>query len=243
MEARLGASDDVPVSVAIVGGHPGVAGAVASQLDARGLPVVTISSDADSTTRRIRNLQCDPTSASDVGSKLAEAERLLGIVPALVRIAIRSEQSTAGDLAATTLEDWSARVESPLREMVAFHHAAQRFLAPRGGRIVVVIPTVGLSGGPGFVPLATTAEADRSLVKAQARASGALGITINCVAVASALLTGADRDPDRAGLPKPALSPPDLGRVADVIVGLLSPELGEVTGQTIAVDGGRWMAP
>jgi 3-oxoacyl-[acyl-carrier protein] reductase len=231
------------VSVAIVGGDPTLVAAIAGQLDGRGLPAVTITSGADSQAGRIRNLRCDTAAASAVEAGLAEAERLLGREPALIRIAIQPSQASPSELAASSPESWSAQVESPLREMVAFHQASQRFLASRGGKVLVVIPTVGLSGGPGFVPLATTAEADRSLVKAQARVSGGLGITVNCVAVASALLAGTDRDPDRGGLPKPALPTPDLGRIADVIVGLLGPEFDSITGQTIAVDGGRWMAP
>jgi 3-oxoacyl-[acyl-carrier protein] reductase len=230
------------VTVAIVGGDAGVATSLAAQLIARGTTTVTIT-DSASTTDESMNLSCDPASAADVRACLVGAESILGESPAVIRLGIRSAQSVATDLASLSLAEWITRSEVPLRETFAFHQAAQRFLADRGGRILVVIPTVGLSGGPGFVPLSTTAEADRSLVKAQARVNGALGITVNCVAVDSALLLGSRADPDRGGLPKHALPTPDLGQVADVIVGLLSSAFAGITGQTIAIDGGRWMAP
>jgi 3-oxoacyl-[acyl-carrier protein] reductase len=231
-------------SVAIVGGDPGLATALAAQLDARATHVVTINDGEPATTAAIRQLRCDTGSAEQIEDRLAAAESMLGETPMLIRLGIRSTQSVATELASLSLDEWVARSEAPLREAFAFHQAAQRFLADRGGRVVVVVPTVGLSGGPGYVPLATSAEADRSLVKAQARVSGSHGITLNCVAVASALLAETDsHDPDRGGLPKHALPVPDLGQVADVIVGLLGSAFAGVTGQTIAVDGGRWMAP
>jgi 3-oxoacyl-[acyl-carrier protein] reductase len=168
---------------------------------------------------------------------------MLGAQPALIRLGISPAQAAAGELAELRLADWVARAEAPMREALAFHHAAQRFLGERSGRIVVVIPTVGLSGGPGHVPLASTAEADRSLVKAQARVSGGRDVTINCLAVASAALVGSDVDPDRSGLPAQALAAPAMAQVADAIAALLGSAFDGVTGQTIALDGGRWMAP
>jgi 3-oxoacyl-[acyl-carrier protein] reductase len=230
------------VTVAIVGGDAGIAALLATQLIARGATTVTIT-DSASTMAEIMNLPCNTASAADIQACLVEAESILGAPPAILRLGIRAAQSVATNLASLSLDEWTQRSEAPLRETFAFHQAAQRFLADRGGRILVVIPTVGLSGGARFVPLATTAEADRSLVKAQARVSGALGITLNCVAVDSALLVGSGTDPDRGGLPKHALPIPDLGQVADVIVGLLGSAFDGITGQTIAVDGGRWMAP
>jgi 3-oxoacyl-[acyl-carrier protein] reductase len=235
-------------SATIVGGDPNLARALAGLLDERGTKVVTVTDDEASGSATVRNLQCDTSVADQVRSCLDEAESMLGEPPALLRLGIRSAQAAAADVATLSLDEWIGRAESPLRETLAFHQAAQRFLADRGGRILVVIPTVGLSGGPGFVPLATTAEADRSLVKAQARVSGVRGITLNCVAVATSILAGAllataSSDPDRTGLPKHALPMADLGQVADVIVGLLGAAFDGVTGQTIAVDGGRWMAP
>jgi 3-oxoacyl-[acyl-carrier protein] reductase len=227
------------VNVALVGGEPRVAHALAAALADRDASVITIGDGPDGDD----HLTCDPSSAVQIQQCLSTAETRLGEPPALIRLAMRSAQAAAGELASMNLADWRSRAEEPLREALAFHQSAQRFLGTRAGRVLVIVPTVGLSGGHGFVPWSTTAEADRTLVKAQARISGDRGITINCVAVASSLLAGAAEDPDRSGLPPYALPPPDTAQVAEVILGLLGPAFAAVTGQTIAVDGGRWMTP
>jgi 3-oxoacyl-[acyl-carrier protein] reductase len=220
--------------VAMVGGERSLADGLAERLRERGTPTVTIGNS--------EQLSCDLASAEAIERHLFDIASQSDEPLAIVRLAITSAQTTAGELAEIELDTWVERTEAPLREAIAFHQAAQRFLATRGGRIVVLVPTVGLAGGPGFVPLAATAEADRTLVKAQARVGGALGITLNTIAVTSSLLAGSGVDIDRGGLPALALAAPGLAQVADVIVGLLGPAFAAVTGQTIAVDGGCWMA-
>jgi 3-oxoacyl-[acyl-carrier protein] reductase len=227
------------MKVALVGGEPAVARDLAAQLATAGAEVVTVGDGPAGD----GHLGCDPAVAAQVYDGLVAAQSRLGATPAVVRLGVRAAQTTAGALATLSLDDWIARAETPLREAFAFHQAAQRFLADRGGRIVAILPTVGLSGGNGFVPWATVAEADRSLVKAQARVSGRVGVTVNCVVVASLLLAESGDDPDRSGLPAYALAPPDFAQLAAVVLGLLGPAFNGVTGQTIAVDGGRWMAP
>jgi NAD(P)-dependent dehydrogenase (short-subunit alcohol dehydrogenase family) len=165
---------------------------------------------------------------------------------AVVRVAGSLEQLTSVPLAELSADDWQARTSQPLHAALAFHQAAARHFvdrasADRRGRIVVVVPTVALTGGAGVVPLATTADAERSLVKSQARALGPYGLTVNCIAVDSALLAG--RSLDRAGLQARPLPVPTVADLAATIDGLLSPAFDAVTGQTIAVDGGRWSAP
>jgi 3-oxoacyl-[acyl-carrier protein] reductase len=231
------------VSVVIVGGELDLARSLADAIQDQGTPAVTVTDSTTSTDGMTGALRCDVGSAAQVEQCLNAAATALPAPPALVRLGIAPPQSVATDVATLSAAEWTARCETPLRHAFAFHQATQRFLADRGGRIIVVVPTVGLSGGPGFVPWAATSEADRSLVKAQARVSGQRGITVNCVAVSSSLLAGTDADPDRGGLPLPALPAPGIRQVADLIIAMLGPAFAEVTGQTIAGDGGRWMAP
>ena len=90
--------------------------------------------------------------------------------------------------------------------------------------------------------MATACEGERSLAKAQARVVGAHNITVNCIAVAPELLR-ATAELERGGLPPRAIATPDLDQLADLIVAMAGPGFAGVTGQTIALDGGRWMAP
>jgi NAD(P)-dependent dehydrogenase (short-subunit alcohol dehydrogenase family) len=106
---------------------------------------------------------------------------------------------------------------------------------------------LSLVGAAGFGPWSAVTEGQRALAKAAARAWGGRTVTVNCVAVPATLLApGWDHDapPDRPGQPAPALEPPDLrGDVASVVRTLLSPSWRSVTGATVGVDGGVWMAP
>jgi 3-oxoacyl-[acyl-carrier protein] reductase len=106
-------------------------------------------------------------------------------------------------------------------------------------RIVVVVPTIGMSGGAQHAHVAATAEALRVLVKSAARQWGRDGITVNAVAVAPELVLDAAALAGPATLAPPALAPP--GDASAVLDFLCSEAAGDVTGQTVTVDGGRWM--
>jgi len=84
------------------------------------------------------------------------------------------------------------------------------------------------------------AEAIRALAKGIAKTWGKDGITVNTIAYA----LGTDGD-----TAKTSLAPPALGRIADIeadiapVVALLdSSDAHFVTGTTLVLDGGSWMA-
>jgi len=138
-------------------------------------------------------------------------------------------------LADTPEDAWEARAEAPLRAALFVCQAAFAELREHGGRIILLTPTAGLVGEPGFVPITTAAEGMRSLVKSAARQWGAHGITVNCLAVPLTLFG--------ASVPPP-VNRPALGRAATVddvalaITALTSRGAAAVTGATIPVDGG-----
>lgn len=213
--------------IVIVGGDGDLVRSLADRLDHRECPTVLVANTGDAT-------------AIETG--LAAAPQDVDEPPVVVRIAFDSRQNAVTPLAATSMTAWVKRAEQPLREACAFHQAAARFLRPTGGRIIVVMPTTGLSGAPGVVPLATAVEGERSLMKAQARVLGADGVTANCVTVAPELLAADSTGLERPGLPPPALSAPTLDQLADLLVAMSGPGFAGITGQTIALDGGKWMA-
>ena len=136
--------------------------------------------------------------------------------------------------------DWDDAWEQPMRWAVSVLASAQRRRIPH---IVVVVPTTGMSGGAEYVAEAATAEALRVLVKSAARQWGADGITVNAIAVHPEL---AGIDPVHAGavsLSPPALSGVDASAVARLITAVCSGSHDALTGATLTVDGGLWMAP
>jgi 3-oxoacyl-[acyl-carrier protein] reductase len=77
---------------------------------------------------------------------------------------------------------WNSRGEALLRDALRVVQDAFDVMRDRGGRIVLVTPTMSLVGGAGFAPYAMAVEGMRALAKVAARQWGSAGITVNCVA-------------------------------------------------------------
>jgi 3-oxoacyl-[acyl-carrier protein] reductase len=161
----------------------------------------------------------------------------------LVWAAAAAEFGTPRPLVSLDAEQWDAVGEQPLRDFVHFMQSAHARLRTAGGSVVVVIPTIAMTGAAGLAPWAAVADGQRSLAKSAARVWGTDGITVNCIAVPAALLVGASTDISRPDLQNSALHEPDLADVAGAVCALLSAEMQVVSGATISVDGGRWMNP
>lgn len=144
---------------------------------------------------------------------------------------------------------WAYQAERPVRRFLAFLQGAHAHFGGRDGSLVALVPVMSMIGAPaGLAAWATASEAQRALAKVAARNWGRIGLTVNLVAVAPGLLAaggGKDGPWLRAGLPAPSLpdEPSVRGQVAGVVASLLSPEWRAVTGATVGVDGGIWMAP
>lgn len=126
--------------------------------------------------------------------------------------------------------------EQPMQKVIV---GLQQAHAAGAERIVVIVPTIGMSGGSRHAVHAALAEAARITVKSAARQWGADGITVNAVALA----------PEEFGV-DPALSGPVAiapramtGAVdpSELVSWLCGSASGDVTGQTIVCDGGLWM--
>jgi 3-oxoacyl-[acyl-carrier protein] reductase len=163
-------------------------------------------------------------------------------VGALVWIGVDLNLSTPRKIADLEPDAWRAAVETPLRRFVGFLQAAHRQLREHGGHVVVVVPSIAMTGAAQLVPWATVADGQRALAKSVARVWGAEGITVNCVAAPAELLASA-AGLSRPDLQRPALADPGIADLAGVVAALTSPALAAVSGATIGVDGGRWMAP
>jgi 3-oxoacyl-[acyl-carrier protein] reductase len=140
---------------------------------------------------------------------------------------------TEQSLADTSPDAWTRRCDRVIADAIDAAHAAHARMAGRGGRIVFVTPSFGLTGAAGLVPLATAAEGVRSLAKTAARQWGADGITVSCVARRVA-------GPEVA---IPTFGPPTADDVAGVVALLATDEAGAVTGATLVVDGGTVLVP
>jgi NAD(P)-dependent dehydrogenase (short-subunit alcohol dehydrogenase family) len=134
---------------------------------------------------------------------------------------------------------WERSVWSTIASL-QFAHSE---LAGRGGAVVVVTSTIGDVGGEGFGPWSAAIGAQRALVRSAARQWGEDAISVTAVAPDVTLVAGAEHERP-SSLAGPAFGihtgPDDLG---GVIVLLLTDAARSLTGQTVTVDGGSWMAP
>ena len=144
---------------------------------------------------------------------------------------------------------WDAAGERSLRAALVTLQEVHRNIVD-GGRVILVLPTVGAVGVAGLVPLCSAVEGIRVMAKAVARRWGARSITVNTIEVElSAFILGDEPVGDRI---LPAVSTlgaaalPAGSAVDDVIglIGMLSTEAaGAVTGALLVADRGTVMLP
>jgi NAD(P)-dependent dehydrogenase (short-subunit alcohol dehydrogenase family) len=215
----------------VVGGDGGVGKRVAAGLAGRGIDVSVVAGSAGS---------------GAVEAACAQAA-LAGSLTAVVHAHVPPAALEPRPLTDVPDDEWQALADEPVRSLLRTLQAARRHLGS-GGRIVVVVPTIALTGDAGLVALATAGEAQRVLAKSAARSWGGAGITVNAVAADRGALLGAAPAGDGPGVGgnlDAAALPPAEGEddVVATVALLLEPAAARLTGATLAADGGVVMAP
>jgi NAD(P)-dependent dehydrogenase (short-subunit alcohol dehydrogenase family) len=171
----------------------------------------------------------------------------LGGIDLLVHAWVHPEALVRRRVGDLTEQQWIDACEATLDGAYRLSQAAYPHLRTAQGRFVFVVPAFGMGGAEGYAPYAAAAEGIRSLAKGIAKTWGRDGITVNTIAVAAENLL--DEDAAVAATKALSLSPPALGRPGDpagdlapVLSLLCSPDAGFITGATLVLDGGVWMA-
>ena len=142
--------------------------------------------------------------------------------------------------------EWHAACDAPLEAGVRLARGAHRHLAMRRGVVVFCVPLVGTAGASGFSALAGLAEGLRVLARSLARGWGADGIRAHAVTLHPSVFLTAEHM--AAAAAATSLHDPALGRlpaaaeVASVIETLADPATRGLTGASLVMDGGAWMA-
>jgi 3-oxoacyl-[acyl-carrier protein] reductase len=116
----------------------------------------------------------------------------------------------------------------------------------RKGRIISIASIVGLTGNPGQTNYAAAKAGIIGFTKSLAREVGSRGITANVIAPGfiDTDMTRALNEEQRAGLsaqvPLGRLGQPE--DIAAAVAFLASPEAAYITGETLHVNGGMYMA-
>lgn len=145
----------------------------------------------------------------------------------------------------TAIEAFDGRrlAEQPMRQTLTALQYSHASMCGRGGRIVLIVPTVGMSGAADLVPYTTAIEGIRAMAKSAAR-QWAPQIVVNMIAVPASLfaptlsaatshLTAAAVS-DESGL---------IETIVETTRFLLSDAVTHLIGATIVADGGSVMSP
>ena len=165
----------------------------------------------------------------------------------LVVHALYPEQSRTPTLIdEMTDDDWAAACDAPLEAAIRLARSAHRHLAARHGTMVFCVPLVGAAGAAGFSALAAVAEGLRILARSLARGWGADGIRAHAVTLHPSMFLAPEHA--AAAAEATALHDPALGRLpsaaetAAVIDTLANGATSGLTGASVVMDGGTWMA-
>ncbi|MFZ4759834.1 MAG: 3-oxoacyl-ACP reductase FabG [Burkholderiaceae bacterium] len=144
-------------------------------------------------------------------------------------------------------EEWASVIDTNLSAVFRLSRAVMRpMMKARWGRIVNVTSVVGASGNPGQANYAAAKAGVAGMTRALAQELGSRGITVNCVApgfIDTDMTRALDATQTAALVQRIPLG--RLGEAHDVAaaVGFLcSPAAGYVTGTTLHVNGGMYMA-
>lgn len=144
-------------------------------------------------------------------------------------------------------EDWEAVLNTNLGSVFHLSKACLRgMMKARRGRIINIASVVGLTGNPGQTNYAAAKAGMLGFTKSLAREVGSRNITVNAVAPGfidtdmTRALAEDQRDALLANIPLGRLG--DVSDIANTVAFLASQEAGYITGQTVNVNGGMFMA-
>ena len=236
----------------VTGASRGIGAAIAERLAASGAKVIgTATSDAG---------------AQAIGARLAEhggAGRVLNVtdgkaVDALIEsistefgavsILVNNAGITRDQLLMRMKDDdWQAILDTNLTSVYRTSKAVMRgMMKARKGRIINIASVVGLTGNPGQANYAAAKAGIIAFSKSLAREIGSRGITVNVVApgfIDTDMTRSLTEDQRTALLGQIALgrlgAPDDI---AQAVLFLASPAAAYITGETMHVNGGMYMA-
>lgn len=148
------------------------------------------------------------------------------------------------DIASVSSVEWDNCVGEPMWDALVTLQLAHAALKSRGGRIVVVVPTVGIAGAVGLVPYTTAVEGIRAMAKSATRQWARDGVVVNLISAPIRVFAEGLAESD-GHLTKAAVEDdPTLVRsVVETAKFLLRSDVHHLAGETIVVDGGSVMLP
>ena len=236
----------------VTGASRGIGAAIADELAAMGATVIgTATSDSGAAAIGARlaahgghGRVLDVTDGAAVEALIDGIGKQFGAITILVNNAgITRDQL----LMRMREEDWNVILDTNLSSVYRTSKAVMRgMMKARKGRIISIASVIGLTGNPGQSNYAAAKAGIIAFSKSLAREIGSRGITVNVVApgfIDTDMTRALPEASKQALLGQIALG--RLGEAADIAkaVGFLaSPAAAYITGETLHVNGGMYMA-
>lgn len=248
-------SQELAGEIALVtGASRGIGRAVLLELASRGASVVgtaTSASGAEAITQAIgegghtgHGVRLDVTEREEIDACVRDVGEKLGPPTILVNNAGITRDNLFMRMKD---EEWDALLETNLSSVYRLSRACVRgMMKARRGRIINIGSVVGTTGNPGQANYAAAKAGVLGLSKSLARELASRGITVNVVAPGfvetdmTAAMTEEQRSSLLAGIPLERLGQPE--DIAAAVAFLASPAAGWITGETLHVNGGMYMA-
>ena len=238
----------------VTGASRGIGRAIALELGRLGATVVgTATSEAGAADIQAgleaagvagRGLALDVTDAAACEAAIGEIEKAYGAVAILVNNA-----GITRDNLSMRMKDseWDAVLDTNLKSVFRMSRLVMRgMMKARNGRIINITSVVGSSGNPGQANYAAAKAGVAGMSRALAQELGSRNITVNCVAPGfidtdmTKELPEAQREALQGKIALGRLGKPE--EIAAVVSFLASPAASYVTGATLHVKGGMYMA-
>lgn len=238
----------------VTGASRGIGQAVAFELGRLGAKVVgTATSDkgAEAITAALRDagvdgmgLKLDVTDQTSIEAVLGDVHEVFGAPTILVNNAGITRDNL---LMRMKDEEWESIIDTNLSSVYRVAKACVRgMMKARRGRIINIASVVALSGNPGQCNYAAAKAGIIGFSKSLAREVGARGITVNTVAPGfidtdmTRELPEAQKEALLGQIPMGRLGQPE--EIAAAVAFLASPQASYITGETLSVNGGMYMA-
>ncbi len=238
----------------VTGASRGIGAAIALELGKQGATVIgtaTTQSGADNITAALQQagvkgvgMALDVNNAAQVEAVLKEISEKFGVISVLVNNAGVTRDTL---LMRMSEEDWDTVLSTNLKSVFRLSQAVLRpMMKARYGRIINISSVVGHMGNAGQTNYAAAKAGLAGFTKSMAQEVGSRGITVNCVAPGF-IDTDMTRELPEEHRNKLLQHIPlgRLGQVDDIaaaVAFLASTRAGYVTGETLHVNGGMYMA-